>query len=90
MARGAVSYLIREGLDVPRKISVTAFDRTRVSEEEPPTLTAADTSPELMGRVAAEILLRNAEASSQRFVDIVLAADLTCRESSGPAFRRKH
>ncbi|MEX1119251.1 MAG: LacI family DNA-binding transcriptional regulator [Terrimicrobiaceae bacterium] len=90
MARGTVSHLIRKGFDVPGKISVTAFDRTRVSEEEPPTLTAADTSPELMGRVAAEILLRNAEGPGQRFMDTVLSADLTCRESSGPVLRRKN
>jgi len=85
MARGAVNTLERQGLNVPGDISVAAFDNTRVCEEEHPTLTGAATSPELLGRVAAEILLENTDKSANRFSDTVLAAQLSPRESTGEA-----
>jgi LacI family transcriptional regulator len=84
MARGVVGHLSSEGLRVAEDISVVAFDGTRVCEEEHPTLTAASTSPELMGRVAAELLLQIENSEQNRFVDSVLAAELNCRESTGP------
>lgn len=85
MARGVVSCLASSGIKVPGDISVVAFDRTRVCEEEHPTLTAADASPELMGRVGAELLLQNREKAGNRFVDMVLASELFVRESTGKA-----
>lgn len=88
MARGVISCLSGKGLHVPKDISVAAFDRTRASEEEPPTLTSADTSPEAMGRFAAELLLRKSEGDTSRFMDTVLSADLFCRESTGPVAGR--
>ncbi len=85
MARGVVSCLANKGLKVPDDISVAAFDLTRVCEEDYPTLTAATTSPELMGRVAAEILLQAKDHKDTRFIDTVLSAELTVRESTGKA-----
>jgi LacI family transcriptional regulator len=83
MARGVVNCLAGKGIKVPGDISVAAFDRTRVCEEEHPTLTAADASPELMGRVAAELLLRSKEKAGNRFMDTVLSSELFVRESTG-------
>jgi LacI family transcriptional regulator len=83
MARGAVSYLANQGLKVPDDISVAAFDQTRVCEEEHPTLTGAATSPEMMGRVAAEMLLQSSDKEANRFTDTVLSAELIPRESTG-------
>ncbi|HKK19388.1 MAG TPA: substrate-binding domain-containing protein, partial [Opitutales bacterium] len=85
MARGVVSHLSSQGIDVPGDVSITAFDATRVCEEEHPTLTAASTSPELMGRVAAERLLQVKDEKHDSFVDSVLPARMTLRESSGEA-----
>ncbi|PXA03507.1 hypothetical protein DDZ13_11010 [Coraliomargarita sinensis] len=85
MARGVVSHLTSQGLRVPDDISITAFDATRVCEEEHPTLTAASTSPELMGRVAAERLLQVKDENQVSFVDSVLPAELVVRESTGQA-----
>ncbi|MFT5836651.1 MAG: LacI family transcriptional regulator [Candidatus Azotimanducaceae bacterium] len=82
MARGAISLLRRKGLSVPSDISVAAFDGTRVCEDEHPTLTAAATSPELMGRVAAELLLDLKDAEDNRFSDLILSAELNEREST--------
>lgn len=82
MARGAISSLTNRGLKVPDDISVAAFDQTRICEEEHPTLTGAATSPELMGSVAAEILLQNKEKDRVHFTDTVLSAGLQAREST--------
>lgn len=82
MARGALSCLSTKGLKVPDDISLVAFDSTRICEEEHPTLTGAATSPELMGRLAAELLLQSKERENIRFTDTVISADLTVRESS--------
>jgi LacI family transcriptional regulator len=82
MARGAVSLLASRGFNVPADISLAAFDGTRVCEEEHPTLTTAFTSPELMGQVAAEILLEANNQEHRRFSDLVLPAEITYREST--------
>lgn len=84
MARGVVDFLETQGLNVPGHVSVAAFDATRVCEEEHPTLTAASTSPELMGQVAAERLLEPESKVGKSFVDRILAAELQVRESTGP------
>ncbi len=81
MARGVISYLSNKRIKVPDDISVVAFDRTRVCDEEHPTLTAAATSPELIGRVAGELLLQRIENTKNRFTDTVLAAELIVGES---------
>lgn len=89
MARGVVSYLSSQGLSVPGDISLAAFDGTRVCDEEHPTLTSACTSPELMGRVAAERLLQAKDENQMSFVDSVLPASLNVRESTGPVAVKK-
>ncbi len=89
MARGVINCLTNKGYNVPGDISVAAFDRTRVCEEEHPTLTSAATSPELMGRVAAELLLAGHEKDPNRFMDTVLSAELFARESTGEVSKAK-
>ncbi|HAV12144.1 MAG TPA: hypothetical protein DCX06_01430 [Opitutae bacterium] len=83
MARGASTYLLSNGFKIPEDISIAAFDNTRICEEEYPTLTGAATSPELMGRVAAELLLESSQNEKKRFADTVLSVDLTARKSTG-------
>lgn len=84
MARGVVSYLTSQDLEVPGDVSVAAFDATRVCNEEHPTLTAASTSPELMGRMVAKRLLDKSDSTEESFVDTVLPAELVLGESTGP------
>lgn len=83
MARGAATCLLNKGYKIPDDISIAAFDNTRICEEEYPTLTGAATSPELMGRVAAELLLESIQSEKNRFADTVLSVDLIVRESTG-------
>ncbi len=85
MARGAVNCLLQQGLRIPADISIATFDRTRLCEEELPTLTGASVAPEELGRVAAEVLLRSSGESKEMFSDMVLASELIPRDSTGPA-----
>jgi LacI family transcriptional regulator len=84
MARGVVNYLLQQGVSIPDDVSVATFDRTRLCEEEHPTLTGASVAPEELGRVAAELLLRSSGEAREMFSDMVLASELIPRESTGP------
>lgn len=84
MARGVVNFFGQKGWEIPGRVSVVAIDATRICEEEHPQITGANTDPEKMGAKAAEILLQTAGQSDGSFSDVVLSAQLTVRESSGP------
>ncbi len=83
MARGAINFMLQQGIKIPRDISVAAFDRTRLCEEELPTLTGASADPDEIGRVAGEMILKNSEMPNGRYSDVVLASELIARESTG-------
>jgi LacI family transcriptional regulator len=85
MARGVMNLFAQKGFSIPGRFSVVALDATRICEEEHPQITGANTDPEKMGSKAAEILLQTAGQSDGSFSDVVLSAQLTVRESSGPA-----
>ncbi len=81
MARGAISCLLRRGIEVGQEISVAAIDCTRVRTSELPTLTAASAPPEKMGEIAARLLLDDTPDSY--FQDIVVPSHFYVGESSG-------
>lgn len=90
MARGAANFLLSEGVRIPRDVSLAAFDRTHVLDDESPAITGAGADPEEIGRVAGEILLEQSEANLKRSFDAVIDSELVVRESTGkaPAGRR--
>ncbi|MDQ8186744.1 LacI family DNA-binding transcriptional regulator [Pelagicoccus sp. SDUM812002] len=85
MARGAINRLLQHQVEIGKRISVAAFDMTRICEEEHPTLTSAGADPEAMGREAGRILTQSIEANSAALTDLTLPAQLIVRESTGPA-----
>ena len=89
MARGATNYLLQQGISIPSDISIAAFDRTRISEEESPTITGANTLPELIGRMAAEVLISKEGSAEASFCDTVLRSELVVRESSGKVAKKR-
>jgi len=89
MARGVTNFLLQEGIRVPEEISVAAFDRTRVLQEESPVLTGANANPEEIGRVAGELLVENKQAVRGRYTDIVLGSELAAGKSTGKAAARR-
>ena len=89
MARAATNYLLQQGISIPSDISIAAFDRTRISEEESPTITGANTLPELIGRMAAEVLISKEGSAEASFCDTVLRSELVVRESSGKVAKKR-
>ncbi|EDY84996.1 hypothetical protein VDG1235_4630 [Verrucomicrobiia bacterium DG1235] len=87
MARGAINCLLQKQIEIGKKVSVAAFDMTRICEEEHPTLTSAGADPEAMGREAGRILTQALEDNTPGLTDITLPAKLTTRESTAPAPR---
>jgi LacI family transcriptional regulator len=85
MARGAMNLFAQKGWAVPGKFSVVAVDATRVCEEEHPQITGSNADPDKMGAKVAEILLQSLAQTDGSLCDVVLPAQLTVRESSGPA-----
>ncbi len=83
IARGAINHLMQHGWNVPRQISVTAVDATRVCTEESPEITGANADPEKMGATAAELLLKTMNWDEEALSDVVLPSQLTVRQSSG-------
>lgn len=83
MARGAINHLFQHGWRVPQDISVVAIDMTRCCEEEPPHITSAAAKPELLGEVAAQLILERQHTADQRLCEIMLPSELAVRESSG-------
>ncbi|MFZ5495354.1 MAG: LacI family DNA-binding transcriptional regulator [Verrucomicrobiota bacterium] len=84
MARGATNALLQDGWKLPRDLSVVAVDATRVSVEESPHITCASANPEQMGRTAAELLLASTGEETESYHNVVLAAQLSIGETSGP------
>jgi LacI family transcriptional regulator len=85
MARGVINCLMQNGWRVPEEISVVAVDATRVCEEEHPKITGAHADPEKIGVTAAELLLRRADSEDESLMDVLLASNLTVRETSAKA-----
>lgn len=85
MARGAVNLLFQRGWQVPRDMSVAAFDMTDVCTEEPPHITGAAAPPEGFGSHAAKLILAHSEIPTTSLSDVVLPSQLVVRETSGPA-----
>jgi LacI family transcriptional regulator len=82
MARGLVNCLAQKGWRIPEQISVVAVDATRICEEEHPQITGAHADPERIGRTAADLLMRSAEARDEILSDVILPSRLTIRETS--------
>ena len=89
MARGAADYLLQQGIRIPEDVSLATFDRTRLCEEDHPSLTGASAPPELIGRVAGEILLQSDSTDGGRFSDTVLPSGLMVGESTGTPSQKK-
>jgi LacI family transcriptional regulator len=91
MAAAVVSVAHRQGLDVPRDLSVVGFDDTAPATTVWPELTTIRQPVSAMAGAALQLLLghlkvrrRSRSGSSQ---EIILDHELIIRESSGPAPR---
>lgn len=85
VARGALNYFLQKGFEVPRDISIASCDRSGVLTEEFPSITGASADPEKMGRVAAEILMKEESSQQENFATIIIPAEIVVGESTGVA-----
>jgi DNA-binding LacI/PurR family transcriptional regulator len=87
MAVGAIKAILDEGMRVPDDMSVVGYDDASPSRYSIPPLTTVRQPTELMGRIAAEILLRqlqldaNKDYRQSKVERIVIEPELVIRDS---------
>jgi LacI family transcriptional regulator len=86
-AIGVVKGLINSGIRVPRHISVTGFDKTRLAEYSNPSITTVDVHRETLGQIAADALHELSSAENPQGREYQIKAELVIGGSSGPVPR---
>jgi DNA-binding LacI/PurR family transcriptional regulator len=81
---GAVQALSERGLRIPQDFSIVAITSRRMAEMTTPTLTSAEMPVAEMGRIGTELLIRQLEEITHQPTQLILPAELTVRQSSGP------
>jgi len=89
MARGAINYLLPQGIKVGREISVAAFDLTKVCTEEHPTVTGAFAIPDKLGEEAGRIIMAASADPDYPLHEVTLPSQLRIHESTGAPVRRR-
>ena len=90
-AIGAIRALTDAGLAVPGDVSVVGFDDIQSAAYATPSLTTVRQPLTEMGRRGAQVLLeRIANRDKEYPAEIVMAAELVVRESTGPAPARSN
>jgi LacI family transcriptional regulator len=88
MAAATVSVAHRQGLDVPRDLSVVGFDDTALATSVWPELTTVKQPIAAMAEAALELLIadlrRRRTGAPHKFAERVLSHAMIIRESSGP------
>lgn len=83
IASRCLKALEHAGLDVPNACSVMGFDNTAFTDMVSPSLTTLGSPLSLMGKRAAELLLRQIETGEKTNEKILLSHELIIRESTG-------
>lgn len=84
-AVGVIKGLLKAGCRVPRDISVTGFDNTRLAEYSNPSITTVDIHRETLGQIAADALHELSGSANPEGKEYQIGAELILGESSGPA-----
>jgi LacI family transcriptional regulator len=84
-AVGVIKGLLKGGCRVPRDISVTGFDKTRLAEYSNPSITTVDIHRETLGQLAADALHELSGSATPQGKEYRISAELILGESSGPA-----
>lgn len=85
MAIGAVHALQRAGYAVPAHCSIAAADFSALAQSESPSITAAGSDAEKLGRAAAKLIMESTGEDDGSFHDLILPSQLLAGESTGPA-----
>jgi DNA-binding LacI/PurR family transcriptional regulator len=84
-AVGVIKGLLKAGRRVPKDVSVTGFDKTRLAEYSNPSITTVDIHREVLGHMAADALHELSGAPNPEGKEYQIGAELILGESSGPA-----
>lgn len=81
MAIGALNYLIREGVNVPRDVSIVGFDNIEISESITPSLTTIEYPMERISEIIIDLILRQIKDKDRNVEVVSLYPKLIVRES---------
>jgi LacI family repressor for deo operon, udp, cdd, tsx, nupC, and nupG len=84
MAIGVVRGARRDGLDVPRDVSVVGFDDSLLMSSTDPPLTTVRQPIEAMGRGAVATLMSQIGGAPVSTEELLFAPELVVRGSTGP------
>ena len=85
MAIGAINQLRKEGIDVPRRVSVVGFDDVSAGVYSYPTLTTVRQNVLGLGAAGTSALIDSLEGRKPLTGEqVVLPVELIVRESTGP------
>jgi DNA-binding LacI/PurR family transcriptional regulator len=84
VAAGVLARLERDGIQVPRDISVVGYDNTALAELGRLSLTTVDQPRAEMGRLAVQCLLERVGAESRRAIRHELEPTLVVRRTTAP------
>jgi len=84
-AVGVIKGLTSAGLRIPRDISVTGFDKTRLAEYNVPSITTVDVHRNLLGQIATDALHALCSSSDPHGREYEISAELVVGQSSGKA-----
>ena len=87
MAAGVITAAHDLGLKVPEDVSIVGFDNIEMSNYTVPPLTTVGTDKEKLGERAVQRLMEIIQDQNSPCQQVLLAAELVVRESSGPASR---
>ncbi len=84
LAIGAIKYFKKVGLNIPKDVAAFGFSNWKISELYEPSLSTVDQPGYEMGRIAAELLLKQIKNEDDYYQPTteVLKTDLIIRESS--------
>jgi DNA-binding LacI/PurR family transcriptional regulator len=77
------------GLRIAEDLSVIAVASQYTAEKTTPPVTSINLPAAEMGRIGAELLIDQLESSSDRATQLLLAAELVIRQSTGPCREKK-
>lgn len=81
MALGAMSFLQRRGMDVPRQVSVLGFDNLSISRMVTPALTTVSQPIYQMGKEAALLLFKRIQKQQDSAKSISLKHEIVVRDT---------
>lgn len=88
MAIGALNYLIREGVNVPKEVSIVGFDNIEISESITPSLTTIEYPMERISEIVIDLILRQIKDKDRNVEVVSLYPKLIVRESCSFAIEK--